>query len=121
MIRLLLLFEAMTFIAAALIHAGRVVPGYAHQNARIAETVIAIVLLLGLLFTFLRPQWARLAATWAQSVALAGTLIGLFTIIVGVGPRTVPDVIYHVAIIMVLGVGIWMARQDGQVDPTARG
>ncbi|MGQ0810691.1 MAG: hypothetical protein ACT4OO_05640 [Nitrospiraceae bacterium] len=35
-----------------------------------------------------------------------GTLVGVFTIIVGVGPRTTPDVVYHLAIVAVLFWGL---------------
>jgi hypothetical protein len=45
-----------------------------------------------------------------QLVALLGTMVGIFTIIVGVGPRTVPDVIYHISIAVVLAMGIAVAR-----------
>lgn len=110
-VRLLMLFEAMTFVMAALVHSGKFVGGYQHYEARIAETVIAVVLLLGLLFSWLRPDWARLAAMGAQGAALFGTLIGISTIIVGMGPRTAPDVIYHIAIIIVLAFGLALARR----------
>jgi hypothetical protein len=53
-----------------------------------------------------RPPAARTAALAAQGFALAGTLVGIFTIIVGVGPRTVPDVVYHVAIVAALIAGL---------------
>ena len=41
-IRLFLLFEAASFIAASLVHAGVLITGYEHQKARIAESVLAI-------------------------------------------------------------------------------
>ncbi len=46
--RLFLLFEAVTFAAAAAIHAGALFDGHRHREAAIAETVIAIVLIAGL-------------------------------------------------------------------------
>jgi hypothetical protein len=46
-LRILVLFEAATFVAASLIHSGALIAGYEHQQARIAEGVIAIVLLVG--------------------------------------------------------------------------
>jgi hypothetical protein len=42
----------------------------------------------------------------AQGFALLGTLVGVFTIAIGVGPRTVPDVAYHVLIVIVLISGL---------------
>jgi hypothetical protein len=43
-----MLFEATTFVAAALIHFDVLVHGFEHQTASIAESVIATVLLTGL-------------------------------------------------------------------------
>ncbi len=101
-LRRFMLFEAATFLVAALIHAGFIVRGYEHREARIAESVIALVLLVGAATTWIRPRWAAEAGLVAQGFALFGTLVGVFTIIVGVGPRTVPDVVYHVGIVLVL-------------------
>ncbi len=47
-IRLFMLFEAATFVAASLIHTGVLISGYEHYRARVAEGVIAIVLFGGL-------------------------------------------------------------------------
>lgn len=105
----LLLVEAATFFVASLIHSGFLVTGYQHREARIAEGVIAIVLLSGAALTWMRPEWARRAGLTAQGFALLGTLVGIFTIIVGVGPRTVPDIIYHIAIVLVLAWGLVVA------------
>jgi hypothetical protein len=49
----------------------------------------------------------------AQGFALLGTLVGIFTIVVGVGPRSVLDIIDHVAIVAVLVRGLvvsWRTR-----------
>ncbi len=43
----LLLFEAATFAAAALIHFGAISGGYEHHKAGVAESVIAAVLFTG--------------------------------------------------------------------------
>jgi hypothetical protein len=110
MIRLFLLVESATFFLAALIHMGFLIVGFAHRNASIAESVIAAVLFGGLLLTLFIREWARNVGIVVQSFALMGTLVGIFTIIVGVGPRTVPDVLYHIAIVLVLAVGIAVAR-----------
>ena len=110
MIRLFLLVESATFFLAALIHMGFLIVGFAHRNASIAESVIAAVLFGGLLLTLFIREWTRNVGIVVQSFALLGTLVGIFTIIVGVGPRTVPDVLYHIAIVVVLAVGIAVAR-----------
>jgi hypothetical protein len=106
-----MLFEAATFVAASLIHSGVMIAGYEHEQARIAEALIAIVLLVGAALTWIRPAWTRQAGLAAQGFALLGTLVGVFTIIVGVGPRTVPDIAYHLAIVVVLVWGLIFARR----------
>lgn len=118
MIRRLMLFEAATFLAACLVHSGVLVTGYEHRQARIAEAVIAIVLLVGAASTWIKPSWTRRETLTAQAIALVGTLIGVFTIVVGVGPRTIPDIVYHVAIVVVLVWGLVMAKRIPQ--PTSQ-
>jgi heme A synthase len=111
-----MLFEAATFAAAAAIHFGALVDGYGHRDAGTAESVIAVVLLAGLALTWSRPPWPRRAAIGAQAFAILGVLVGLLTIAVGVGPRTVPDVAYHLGILAVLVVGLALAR-GGTASP----
>jgi hypothetical protein len=110
-IRAFLLFEAATFVLAAMVHFGVLLDGYEHRQARIAESVIAVVLLAGLALTWINVGWTRRAGIATQAFALLGTLVGLFTIAVGVGPRTVPDIIYHVAIVAVLVWGLVVAKR----------
>lgn len=108
-IRAFLLIEATAFAAAALVHSGVLVHGYEHRQARIAESVIAVVLLGGLVVSWARPASTREAGLAVQAFALLGTLVGLFTIAVGVGPRTAPDIVYHVGIVAVLIWGLLVA------------
>jgi heme A synthase len=119
-LRLLLGFEAATFLAAAAVHFGLLLDGYGHRRAGTAETVIAVVLLAGLALSFATPPGVRNAAIGAQAFAALGVLVGLFTIAVGVGPRTVPDVAYHLAILAVLAGGLAAARRDGPVVVSPR-
>ncbi|HET7553521.1 MAG TPA: hypothetical protein VFK04_19655 [Gemmatimonadaceae bacterium] len=109
-IRFFLLVEAAAFILAALIHMGFFITGYEHRQARVAESVIAGVLFGGLLLSLFMSDWTRNVGLVVQLFALVGTIIGIFTIIAGIGPRTVPDVVYHIAITVVLAVGIAVAR-----------
>jgi hypothetical protein len=104
--RVFLIVEAVAFVTAALTHFGFLFAGYAHYRAGIAESAIAFALLLGLAVSFVRPTLTASAVLAAQAFALLGTLVGIFTIIIGVGPRTVPDVAYHIAIVVVLATGI---------------
>ena len=108
--RLFLLLEAVTFLVAAAIHAGALADGHTHHDAAIAESLIAIVLVAALGLGWTRHPWPLRFAVIAQAFALAGVLVGLFTIAIGVGPRTVPDVAYHVAILAVLAAGLAVCR-----------
>lgn len=111
--RTLLLFEAATFLAAAAVHAGVLVEAHRHNEAAIAETVIAVVLIVAVALNWTPEPWPLRFALSAQGFALAGTLVGLFTIAVGVGPRTLPDVAYHLGILVVLIAGL------AELAPTA--
>ncbi len=120
--RLFLLFEGMTFLFASLIHRGVFITGYTHQPASIAETTIAVVLLVGFGLTWIWPAQTRLIGLVAQAFALLGTLVGVFTIAIGVGPRTVPDVVYHLTIIAVLVWGfVVAARSPAEMPQRASG
>lgn len=117
-IRLFLTFEAVAFVAASLTHFGVLIRGYEHQEAGLAEAVIASVLIVGLLAILLRPAWTRDVGLGAQGFALLVTLIGVFTIAVGVGPRTVPDIIYHAGIVLALVWGLVVAVRARPDDAT---
>lgn len=110
-IRLFLLFETATFVAAALLHFGILTDGFEHQKAGIAESVIAAVLLIGLILTWISPAGTRKAGLAAQTFALLGTLVSVFTIAIGVGPRTIPDIAYHVGIVAVLVAALVVAKR----------
>ena len=106
-----------------MIHSGRLVQGYAHIQARNAEAVIAMVLLGAWVLTWIRPRWFTRTSLYAQAFALAGTMVGVFTILVGVGPRTTPDVIYHIAIVLLLAWGLRFSSRlpsAAFIDPNDR-
>jgi hypothetical protein len=111
-IRSLMLLEAAAFTTAALIHAGLFVAGYEHREARIAESVIAGVLLAGVAASWIRPSWTRRAGLVAQGFAFLGTLVGIITIAIGIGPQTLADVVYHAAIVIVLLSGLVVAARS---------
>ncbi|SRR6266508_3888178 len=54
-----------------------------------------IVLFIALLLTWMRTANTRLFGLLGRGFAFLGTLVGVFTITIGVGPRTLPDVTYH--------------------------
>ena len=104
-----MLAEAFTLGIASMVHAGLLVPGHAHPQARTAEAVIAAVLVLAAIETWRRPEHARRAAIFGQGFALVGTLVGLFTIVLGIGLRTVPDIVYHALLLAMLVTGLALA------------
>jgi hypothetical protein len=105
-IRLFVLFECVAFFVAALTHFGVLVNGYEHGKAGTAESVIAFVLLIGLILTLISPQSMRGIRLVVQGFALVGTLAGIFIVVIGIGPRTIPDITYHVVIVPVLVWGL---------------
>ena len=108
-IRLFVLIEACAFFSAASVHFGILMNGYRHQMAGRAETVIGLVLLAGWIGILARRPWTRGIGLAVQGFALLGTLVGIFTIVVGVGPRTAPDLIYHACMIVLLLLGLIVA------------
>ena len=85
--------------------------GDPHAAAATGESVIAVILLVGLALTFVGITSVATIGMLAQGLALLGTLVGIFTIAVGAGPRTAPDVAYHLAISVVLVVGLFVAAR----------
>ncbi|MGQ0797477.1 MAG: hypothetical protein ACT4OI_06425 [Methanobacteriota archaeon] len=104
-IRIFLIAQAATFLGAAMLHLG-LVEGSMHLRAGIAESVIAPVLLAGLIGTWLRPAASRGMRLAAQGFALAGTIVGVFTVAIGIGPGTVPDLVLHATMVLLLVSGL---------------
>lgn len=102
----ILAVEILLFAGAALIHAGVLAGGHEHSQARTAEGVIAAVLALGLVLCLLRPAATRMIALVVQGFALLGTLVGVFTITVGIGPQTLADKAFHGLLLVVLIAGL---------------
>jgi hypothetical protein len=123
-IRLLLLIEGVAFGVASLTHFGVLTSGYEHQKAGTAESVIAGVLLAGLVGSLLWPAFSRTIGLAVQAFALLGTFVGIFMIVIGVGPRTAPDIVFHVCIVIMLLAGLIATARarwtDGRVLPHVR-
>jgi hypothetical protein len=105
-VRWCLALDVVVFVLAALLHAGVLTTGYEHREARIAESVIGVVLFIGLLVTIAAPRLTRRAGLLAQGVALLGTCIGVLTIVIGVGPRSAVDVAIHCTMLALLVGGL---------------
>jgi hypothetical protein len=114
-VRAFLLIEAVAFIIAGAIHFGVFAAFDTHYQAAIAESIIGVVLLIGLGLLWVWPTQARLIGLLAQAFAALGTMVGLFTIAVGVGPRSVGDIAFHLAILAVLGWGIVVTARSGDI------
>lgn len=108
-VRVLIGAAAGSLLIASLVHSGLLVEGYRHQQAATAEGVIAMVMLIGLALTWSPAPWSARAAVGTLGFGLLGTLVGIFTIVIGVGPRTVPDVVYHIGLLAALAAGLFLA------------
>ena len=113
-VRAFLLIEAMAFIIAGAIHSGIFVAIDTHYEAATAESIIGTVLLIGFGLTWVWPAQTRLIGLVAQTFAACGTLVGLFTIAVGVGPRSVGDIAFHLGILALLGWGLVVTARSGE-------
>jgi hypothetical protein len=114
-IRLFLLIEGVSFLLAALVHSGMLIEERLDPGAAIAESVIAIALLGAFGLAALSLERTRTLGLAAQGFALAGTLIGTYlTAIVELG--TVPDVVYHVTMLLVLSSGLVVAAKSDTGD-----
>jgi hypothetical protein len=110
----LLLIEAIAFALAAAVHLDIVPAGFEDEAAGTAEGIIGLVLLAGWTVSRLRPDWSRLVAIGTQAFALLGSIVGL-TLTVMLGPSRIPDIAFHVGIVLVLLWGLataWPARPD---------
>ena len=118
--RSLLILQIVVFAGAALMHAGILTQGHEHSAARNAESVIALVLLVGLVSTILAPESSRGIALGVQGFALLGTIVGLFTIAIGIGPRTTIDLMLHAAMIVLLVIGLIVVGRRRLVSASRR-
>lgn len=114
-VRAFLLIEAVAFLVAGAIHSGAFVAIDTHYQAATAESIIGVVLLIGFGLSWVWSAQTRLIGLLAQAFATMGTMVGLFTIAVGVGPRSVGDIAFHLAILAVLGWGLVATARAGDI------
>jgi hypothetical protein len=105
-LRRLLFVEAAAFLTASLVHSSVLIRGDEHPGAMTAEGIIGAVLLVGGLLATAQPGRTRLTAGATQAFALLGSLVGLYLAVRGVGPNTVPDLIFHSGIVTTLAAGL---------------
>jgi membrane-associated HD superfamily phosphohydrolase len=108
-VRAFLGIEALAFWMASLVHAGFLLRGYQHRQAMIAEGVIGAGLALGLLLILVHPRSTRSIGSVVQAFALLGTLVGIFTIVIGIGPQSGLDVGLHAMFVILLVAGMTVA------------
>lgn len=120
-IRTLLFAQILLFGYAALAHFG-IVGDRDDPSAGTAETIIAVALLGGLVWSLARPELTRTAALVSQGFAMLGTMVG-FTLVMTVGPRTTFDMTMHGAMLVLLAVGLYVTatwQPDGENTGLAR-
>jgi hypothetical protein len=113
-IRGFLLVQITMFLVLVMIHFGLLIGGYRHPAAGTTESVIAAVLVFGLLLTWTPPPWSRCAATAAQSFGTLGVVVGLFTIALGIGPRTILDLTLNVILLLTLIAGVASTKRGAR-------
>ncbi len=117
-LRILMLVAAASLVLAAALHAGIVIPG-PFDDAAMYESAIAVILVIGVAATLIGPRWARWGGLISVIVALAGSCVGLFLALRGIGPNTVPDIVYHFGLVALLLLCVAIAsRADTAWPPT---
>ena len=105
-IRVLVAFEAVTFLVAAALHLGLLLPfGLAEQPMLPAGIVegFAGLFCAGSIYAIVTHQpWAWYAAMVANSFALSGVLLGMWSLASGYGPNTDLNGVYHLMMLVVL-------------------
>jgi hypothetical protein len=119
-VRGFLLVQIAIFLVLVTIHLGLLIAGYAHRAAATTESVIVAVLVVGLLLTWTPPPLSRRAAIAAQSFGILGVLVGLFTIALGIGPRTILDVTLNVVLLLTLIAGVASTKRGAGHVQAAR-
>ena len=109
-IRWFLLIEGVSFVPAAVVHSGLLIETRLDPSVARSEGLIGIVLLGALGLASRLPERTRTLGLAAQGLALVGALIGTYrTAILGLG--TVPDVVYHVTMLIVPVCGLATAAR----------
>ncbi|MPZ53279.1 MAG: hypothetical protein GEU79_11200 [Acidimicrobiia bacterium] len=111
--RLFAAVAALSLFLASLIHFGYLVEGYDDRGAAVPEAVIGAVMVVGLALSWVSPPWGHRALIGGLVFGLAGSILGLVLVFIGVGPQTTPDIVYHVLLVTALVVGLFVAATSG--------
>jgi hypothetical protein len=109
--RIIIGVAAASLIVASLIHLGVLMEGYRLQQVGRSEAVIGTGMLVGLALTWLSGRKGLLAGVVSLAFGLLGTLVGVFTIVVGERPSTFGEVVYHLSLVAVLVAGLVVASK----------
>jgi hypothetical protein len=106
---LIMIVNAAFFLFGAIQHLGVAIGGFHEPRiipAAIVETICAIGLLLGA--SAVLAQWKDLwrVALIANLVALGGVLLGMAALVLGAGPRTASNDLYHRIMLVLIGIGV---------------
>ncbi len=109
-IRILVVFEAVTFLVAASVHLGATLPfGLGEPRilpAAIVEGLAGLICAGSAFAVIARKPWAWYAALAANIFALFGVLLGIAALASGNGPSTNLNGFYHRMMLVVLVVCI---------------
>ena len=112
-VRVLVVFETVAFLLAALLHLGARIPvGFAVLAtdpilpAAIVEGLAGLVFAVSAYAVFSRTTWAWPVAIIAHAFALAGVLLGMWAVAAGFGPHSVLNDTYHRLMLVVLLAGL---------------
>ncbi len=112
-IRVLVVLEAVVFLLAAVQHLGVSIPvGFAVLSeppifpAAIVEGSSGLLFVLTAFALFAERNWARTSALVSHVFALAGVMLGIFSLSVGAGPRTSTNDLYHMLMLVMIMPGL---------------
>ena len=123
--RVLAVFEAAIFLLAALQHLG--LPISLGFTILAEPRIIAAAIVegsSGLLFVvcaaalFSGRDWAWTSALVAHVYAIAGVLLGIFSLAMGFGPRTLTNDIYHMVMLLLImpGLALWLGVNSSMAE-----
>jgi hypothetical protein len=105
-IKLLVIIIPVTFVVAALLHAGVPLPlGITEPRivpAMIVETLIASAFAVAAIGVFSGARWAWTACVAAHAVGIAGVLLGIVALAMGRGPTTDANYVYHRVVLTIM-------------------